>query len=184
VWITEHGPQGGDELNLVLRGRNYGWPVVGFGVNYETGTAIHGGTHRAGMEQPAHVWVPSTGVSGLLLYNGDRFPQWRGSLFAGGLSGQQIARLTLNGREVVIEETLIHRMGSVAMCARARIATYTWLSTATRGGTRLPFTGSSPPTRTRLRIRGGIRERSGQNRHSCPGRALVDDSKDPPQAGG
>ncbi len=113
VWITEHGPQGGDELNLVLPGRNYGWPVVGYGVNYETGTAIHGGTLRAGMENPVHVWVPSTGVSGLLLYNGDRFPQWRGSLFAGGLAGEQIARLTMDGQKVVLEETLLHRMGRV-----------------------------------------------------------------------
>ncbi len=113
VWITEHGPQGGDELNLVLRGRNYGWPVVGYGVNYETGTAIHGGTLRAGMENPVHVWVPSTGVSGLLLYNGDRFPQWRGSLFAGGLAGEQIARLTMDGQKVVLEETLLNRMGRV-----------------------------------------------------------------------
>ena len=113
VWITEHGPQGGDELNLVLPGRNYGWPVVGYGVNYETGTAIHGGTLRAGMENPVHVWVPSTGVSGLMLYSGDRFPQWRGSLFAGGLVGEQIARLTMDGQKVVLEETLLHRMGRV-----------------------------------------------------------------------
>ena len=74
VWITEHGPQGGDELNLILRRRNYGWPVVGYGVDYETGTAIHGGTMRAGMVDPVHLWVPSTGVSGLMLYTGDRFP--------------------------------------------------------------------------------------------------------------
>ena len=113
VWITEHGPQGGDELNLILPGRNYGWPAVGYGVNYETGTAIHGGTLRAGMENPVHVWVPSIGVSGLLLYTGDRFPQWRGSLFAGGLSGAQIARLTMDGQKVVLEETLVHGMGRV-----------------------------------------------------------------------
>jgi aldose sugar dehydrogenase len=113
VWITEHGPQGGDELNLVLRGRNYGWPVVGYGVNYETGTAIHSGTIRAGMEDPVHVWVPSTGVSGLMLYSGDRFPGWKGNLFAGGLSGEEIARLTMDGQKVVIEETLLHRIGRV-----------------------------------------------------------------------
>ena len=113
VWITEHGPQGGDELNLVLRRRNYGWPVVGYGVNYETGAAIHGGTIRAGMEDPVHVWVPSTGVSGLMLYAGDRFPGWRGSLFAGGLSGERISRLTMDGQKVVLEETLLHRMGRV-----------------------------------------------------------------------
>ncbi len=113
VWITEHGPQGGDELNLIRPGLNYGWPVVGFGVNYDTGASIHQGTLREGMEPPVHVWVPSTGVSGLMLYTGDVFPEWRGSLFAGGLVGEQIARLTMDGHEVVIEETLVHRMGRI-----------------------------------------------------------------------
>ena len=87
--------------------------MVGYGVNYDTGTAIHSGTIRAGMEDPVQVWVPSTGVSGLMLYTGDRFPEWRGNLFAGGLSGEQIARLTMDGQKVVIEETLLHRMGRV-----------------------------------------------------------------------
>ncbi len=113
VWITEHGPQGGDELDLIRPGANYGWPVVGYGVNYETGLAIHSGTMREGMVHPVHVWVPSTGVSGLMLYTGDVFPDWRGSLFAGGLAGEQIARLTMDGQEAVIEETLVHRMGRV-----------------------------------------------------------------------
>lgn len=113
VWITEHGPQGGDELNLVVPGRNYGWPVIGYGVNYRSGTAIHEGTHREGMEQPVHVWVPSIGTSGLILYSGDRFPRWRGHLFAGGLAGEQLARLEMDGREVVREETLVLGMGRI-----------------------------------------------------------------------
>jgi glucose/arabinose dehydrogenase len=113
VWLTEHGPQGGDELNLVQRGRNYGWPVVGFGVNYTTGQAIHEGTHREGMEQPVHVWVPSIGASGLLLYTGSKFPEWRGSLLAGGLAAQRIGRLTMNGQRVVQEETLLRGVGRV-----------------------------------------------------------------------
>jgi aldose sugar dehydrogenase len=79
LWTNEHGPQGGDELNRVQPGRNYGWPVIGFGVNYKTGLAIHAGTHREGMEQPAHVWVPSIGSSGLMIYTGNRFPEWRGT---------------------------------------------------------------------------------------------------------
>ena len=74
VWANEHGPQGGDELNRILPGRNYGWPVIGFGVNYTTGYAIHSGTHREGMEQPAQVWVPSIGISGMMFYTGDKFP--------------------------------------------------------------------------------------------------------------
>jgi glucose/arabinose dehydrogenase len=113
VWITEHGPQGGDELNLILPGRNYGWPVIGYGVNYGSGSPIHEGTHREGMEQPVHYWVPSIATSGLLLYTGDRFPSWRGNLFAGGLRGAQLARLTLDGREVTNEETLVQNRGRI-----------------------------------------------------------------------
>ena len=75
IWLNEHGPQGGDELNLILPGRNYGWPVIGFGVNYTSGLAIHAGTHQEGMEQPVHFWVPSIAASGLLIYDGDRFPR-------------------------------------------------------------------------------------------------------------
>ncbi len=113
IWIDEHGPQGGDELNLVLPGRNYGWPVIGFGVNYRTGLAIHSGTHREGMEQPLHVWVPSIGISGLLIYTGERFPQWRGNIFVAGMEGQQLARLTMDGRRVVNEETLVQQQGRI-----------------------------------------------------------------------
>src|SRR5687768_624051 len=111
VWTHEHGPQGGDELNRVQPRRNFGWPVIGYGVNYRTGLAIHPGTHREGMEQPAHIWVPSLGISGLMIYTGDRFPQWRGNLFAGALAGEQVARLTLDGQRVVNEETLAQNVG-------------------------------------------------------------------------
>ena len=113
VWVTEHGPQGGDELNLLQPGKNYGWPVIGYGVNYRTGAAIHTGTHREGMEQPVHIWVPSIGTSGLIVYTGDRFPQWKGSVFAGGMAGEQLVRLTLDGRRVIGEETLVQRMGRI-----------------------------------------------------------------------
>jgi glucose/arabinose dehydrogenase len=113
VWTHEHGPQGGDELNLVQPGRNYGWPVIGYGVNYRTGLAIHTGTHREGMEQPVHIWVPSIGISGLMVYTGDRFPQWRGNLFAGALVGQRLARLTLKDKDVVHEETLAQNLGRI-----------------------------------------------------------------------
>jgi aldose sugar dehydrogenase len=101
IWMTEHGPQGGDELNLILPGRNYGWPVIGYGVNYG-GAPLHTETHREGMEQPVQHWTPSIAVSGLMVYTGDRFPEWQGNLFAGGLAGQQLARLPLveDGRQV------------------------------------------------------------------------------------
>ena len=113
LWLNEHGPQGGDEVNVVLPGRNYGWPVVGYGVNYGSGSRIHVGTHREGMEPPVHYWVPSIATSGMLFYTGERFPEWRGSLFVGGLAGQQLARLTVDGRAVVGEETLVRRMGRI-----------------------------------------------------------------------
>lgn len=113
VWANEHGPQGGDELNLIKPGLNYGWPVVGYGVNYRSGRAIHEGTHREGMEPPVHVWVPSIATSGLMIYTGDRFPAWRGNLFVGGLAGQQLARLAMNGQRVEIEETLVRTMGRI-----------------------------------------------------------------------
>jgi len=113
VFATEHGPQGGDELNLITPDDNYGWPVIGFGVNYRTGAAIHSGTQRQGMEQPIHVWVPSIGTSGLMIYTGDRFPQWKGNIFAGGMVGQQLVRLTMDGRRVMNEEKLVQRMGRI-----------------------------------------------------------------------
>ena len=113
VWANEHGPQGGDELNWILPGRNYGWPVIGYGVNYRSGTAIHEGTHRDGMEQPMHVWVPSIGVSGMLFYTGSAFPNWQGDMLVGGLSGQRLVRLVLEGTSVVREETIWQDGGRV-----------------------------------------------------------------------
>jgi glucose/arabinose dehydrogenase len=113
LWEVEHGPQGGDELNLIQAGKNYGWPVIGFGVNYGSGAAIHAGTHREGMEQPVHIWVPSIATAGLLIYTGDKFPEWRGNFFAGGMNGQQLARLEMNGQRVRIEETLLKDQGRI-----------------------------------------------------------------------
>jgi glucose/arabinose dehydrogenase len=111
VWQNEHGPQGGDELNIIRPGLNYGWPVVGFGVNYSTGRAIHEGTLHEGMEPPRHVWVPSIGVSGLLFYTADRFAGWKGDMIVAGLSGQRLVRLRLHGQRVEGQETLLRGMG-------------------------------------------------------------------------
>jgi glucose/arabinose dehydrogenase len=106
VWINEHGPQGGDEINLVLPGRNFGWPVVGHGVQYG-GATIHDESSAPGMTDPVHLWTPSIATSGKLYYTGDAFPAWRGSLFVGGLAGQQLARVTIEGHEATGEETLL-----------------------------------------------------------------------------
>ena len=113
LWATEHGPQGGDELNLVQPGKNYGWPVIGYGVNYRSGSTIHTGTMRPGMESPVDVWVPSIATSGLLFYTGNAFPQWRGNLFVGGMAGEQLARLTLDGQRVMSEETVLRGLGRI-----------------------------------------------------------------------
>ena len=112
LWINEHGPQGGDELNLVKPSLNYGWPIVGYGVNYG-GKTLHDGTHQDGMEQPVHYWVPSIATSGMVLYTGTLIEAWMGNLLVGGLGGQQIARLTMDGTEVVSEETIFSGNGRV-----------------------------------------------------------------------
>lgn len=113
VWVNEHGPQGGDELNLLQPGMNYGWPVVGYGVNYRTGLAIHEGTMREGMEHPMNVWVPSIGISGMAVYTGDKFPRWRGNVFVGGLAGEMLVRLTMDGHEVTNVEQMVQGMDRV-----------------------------------------------------------------------
>ena len=107
LWAHEHGPMGGDELNLVLPGRNYGWPTITYGVNYVTGTAIGEGTHKQGMEQPVRYWMPSIGPSGLAYYDGDAFPAWRGNLFIGSLKFGLLARLSMDGERVTGEERLL-----------------------------------------------------------------------------
>ena len=106
VWENEHGPRGGDEVNLIRSGANYGWPVVSHGINYN-GSVYSREAHRQGIESPVWAWVPSIGTSGMLFYTGDQFPWWRGSLFVGGLVGEQLARLTLEGDRVVSTETLL-----------------------------------------------------------------------------
>jgi glucose/arabinose dehydrogenase len=115
IWETEHGPQGGDELNRILAGSNYGWPVIGRGVNYGPGSPIHESLVQPGMEQPAHFWVPSIATSGLMIYTGDKFPEWYGDIFAGGLAGQQLAHIMMQDdyRTVEREETLLYGIGRV-----------------------------------------------------------------------
>lgn len=107
LWTHEHGPQGGDEINIIRAGTNYGWPVITHGANYVTGTRIGEGTHKAGMAQPLHIWTPSIAPSGMTFYTGAQFPRWRGNLFVGALRGQMLVRLQLDGDKVVSEERLL-----------------------------------------------------------------------------
>jgi glucose/arabinose dehydrogenase len=106
LWVVEHGPRGGDEINIVHAGRNYGWPVIGYGVHY-SGAKVGTGTQRRGMEQPLYYWDPVIAPSGMAFYEAGLFPAWRGSLFVGGLAGQHVARLVLDGERVIGEERLL-----------------------------------------------------------------------------
>ena len=107
LWTHEHGPQGGDEINIIRPGTNYGWPVITYGANYGTGTKIGEGTEKEGMAQPIKYWVPSIAPSGMAFYTGERFPKWKGNLFVGALRDRMLVRLTLDGDKVVKEERLL-----------------------------------------------------------------------------
>jgi glucose/arabinose dehydrogenase len=107
LWSHEHGPQGGDEVNVLRAGANYGWPVITYGANYGTGTKIGEGTSKPGLAQPVHYWVPSIAPSGMAFYTGDRFPRWKGDLFVGALRDQLLVRLKLDGEKVVKEERML-----------------------------------------------------------------------------
>ncbi|MEX2525184.1 MAG: PQQ-dependent sugar dehydrogenase, partial [Gammaproteobacteria bacterium] len=104
IWTHEHGPQGGDEVNIIRVGGNYGWPVITYGKNYGIGTSIGEGTHKKGMEQPVHYWDPSIAPSGMAFYTGTEFPQWQGDLFVGSLKFGQLVRLEIRDDSVVREE--------------------------------------------------------------------------------
>ena len=107
LWLVEHGPRGGDELNHIRRGRDYGWPVISYGAQY-SGAPVNGGlTAKAGMEQPVYYWFPDVGPSGMVFYTGDLFPEWKGSLFVGALPARHLIRLLLQGDRVVAEEPLL-----------------------------------------------------------------------------
>ena len=106
IFAIEHGPKGGDELNLIEPGVNYGWPVITYGKSY-MGFSIGEGTHMEGMAQPLHYWVPSISPSGLMIYDGERFPAWRGSFFAGALSAELLVRLEVTGGRVAVEERML-----------------------------------------------------------------------------
>jgi glucose/arabinose dehydrogenase len=111
LYTIEHGAQGGDELNRPEKGKNYGWPVITYGIDYSGAKIGRGITAEKGMEPAVYYWVPSIATSGLALYTGDLFPDWKGNAFVGGLGGAQIQRLIFDGNEVVAAETLLEDEG-------------------------------------------------------------------------
>jgi glucose/arabinose dehydrogenase len=115
LWATDHGPQGGDEINIIRAGRDYGWPDISWGTQYDArrsdgrkNVPVGNGLHSMkGVEEPVYFWVPSIAPSGMMFYTGDLFQEWKGNLFVGALAGQHLARLVLNGERVVAEESLL-----------------------------------------------------------------------------
>jgi glucose/arabinose dehydrogenase len=107
LWAHEHGPQGGDEVNVIRAGTNYGWPIITYGANYGTGTKIGEGTEKPGMAQPIHKWVPSIAPSGMAFYEGDKFSKWKGNLFVGALKDRMLVRLELEGERITKEERML-----------------------------------------------------------------------------
>jgi aldose sugar dehydrogenase len=115
LWLVDHGPQGGDEINIVRAGKDYGWPEVSYGVQYDARQADGrknvpvgtGKTSRSDVEEPIYFWVPSIAPSGMAFYTGDLFPEWKGNLFVGAMAGRHLVRLVLDGERVVAEEKLL-----------------------------------------------------------------------------
>ena len=115
LWVTDHGPQGGDEIDIVRAGKNYGWPDVSYGVQYDFQRTDgrknvpvgNGKTSMPGVEEPVYFWLPDIAPSGMMFYTGDRFPEWKGNLFVGALEGQALVRLVLNGDRIGAEERLL-----------------------------------------------------------------------------
>jgi glucose/arabinose dehydrogenase len=133
LWEHEHGPMGGDEINIPLGGKNYGWPVIGHGVNYG-GTKAHDATSRPGMEQPVKYWVPSIAPSGMAFYTGDLFPKWKGNLFVGALKFQLLVRLELDGEKITREERLLQDLGERIRDVRQGPDGALWLLTDSSNG--------------------------------------------------
>jgi glucose/arabinose dehydrogenase len=135
LWANEHGPQGGDELNVIKAGANYGWPVITYGVNYVTGTRIGEGTAKAGMEQPVKYWTPSPALAGLAFYEGDKFPKWRGDALMGTLRAGALIRARLDGERFVDDEFML--TGAVPRVRDVRVGPdgYVYLLTDASNGT-------------------------------------------------
>jgi glucose/arabinose dehydrogenase len=133
VWMHEHGPRGGDEINVLDAGKNYGWPVIGYGIDY-SGAKIHDATQKSGMEQPIKNWVPSIAPSGMAFYTADLFPAWKGSVFVGALAGTMLVRVELDGEKAGKEERLLRDLGERIRDVRQGPDGAIWLLTDTTNG--------------------------------------------------
>jgi len=133
LFTLEHGPRGGDELNLTEKGKNYGWPVITYGINYD-GSTITDLKEKEGLEQPVYYWVPSIATSGLAFYDGDLFPEWKGNVFVGGLGGERVERLVLDGNKVVAAEVLLNNRGDRIRDVRQGPDGALWLLTDHKDG--------------------------------------------------
>ena len=133
LWETEHGPRGGDEVNIIGKGSNYGWPVIGYGIDY-SGARIYEGAARDGMEQPIKHWVPSIAPSGMTFYTAKLFRKWTGSLFTGALSGRMLVRLSLKGNTVTGEERLLQNLNERIRDVRQGPDGALWLLTDNSAG--------------------------------------------------
>lgn len=112
LWVTEHGPRGGDEINIIKPGANYGWPVISYGINYD-GTILTKLSEKEGMEQPIFYWTPSIGPCGMIFVTGDKYPNWKNNMLVGSLAFQYLERVVLNGRSVMHREKLLEGIGRV-----------------------------------------------------------------------
>jgi glucose/arabinose dehydrogenase len=141
LWMHEHGPRGGDEINIPEAGKNYGWPVIGLGIDY-SGARIHEGTRKPGMEQPVHYWVPSIAPSGMTFYSGAAFPAWRGNLFVGALAGKALVRLEVDAEKIGKEERLLTGLGERIRDVREGPDGTLWLVTDNAAGRILRITSA------------------------------------------
>ncbi len=133
LWTIEHGARGGDEVNIPRKGRNYGWPVITYGVDY-SGAKIGEGTAKPGMEQPVYYWDPSIAPSGMIFYTGDKFPAWRGSILTGALKSQLVSRLETSGDRITHEERMLQGIGDRIRDVRQGPDGYVYLLTDSAQG--------------------------------------------------
>jgi len=143
LWAHEHGPRGGDELNLLKAGANYGWPAITYGIDY-SGAIISEKTAAPGMEQPVVYWVPSIAPSGMDFYDGDLFPEWQGDLFLGALAHRHLRRLEMDGEKVVAQEELLGDLGERIRDVRTGPDGYLYVLTDSANGRLLRLEPAGP----------------------------------------